>query len=236
MNGTDQPPSTTGPTRPLRARRALMMGLAGLTAIAGSIGFAGTTAGTPIDLTTASAADVAAEERSARADATTTTSPLATVSTLAEDLQDQITALAATAAFSADVSGSAEPGEADPEPTVTTAAPPTTAAPTTTAPPPTTAAPQPAPEPQPASTYGDPYDPATWDRLAGCESGGNWHIDTGNGYYGGLQFSLQSWQGVGGTGYPHEHSREHQIQMGIRLWEVQGWGAWPGCSRKLGYR
>ena len=75
-----------------------------------------------------------------------------------------------------------------------------------------------------------------WDALAQCEAGGNWAINTGNGYYGGLQFSLSSWRAVGGTGYPHEHSRETQIAMGERLRAAQGWGAWPACSRKLGLR
>ena len=75
-----------------------------------------------------------------------------------------------------------------------------------------------------------------WDRLAQCESGGNWSINTGNGYYGGLQFSLQSWRAVGGSGYPHNHSREEQIRRGEKLQAIQGWGAWPACSRKLGLR
>jgi len=111
------------------------------------------------------------------------------------------------------------------------AAPPTTAAP---APAP---APTPPPAPAPAPTgAGDPNDPASWDRLAQCESGGNWHINTGNGYYGGLQFSLASWRGVGGTGYPHEHSRETQIAMGKRLWQQGGWKHWPACTRSFGWR
>lgn len=75
-----------------------------------------------------------------------------------------------------------------------------------------------------------------WDALAQCESGGNWFINTGNGYYGGLQFSLASWESVGGTGYPHEHPAATQIEMGRRLQARQGWGAWPACSRKLGLR
>ena len=122
-------------------------------------------------------------------------------------------------------------------------APPTTAAPTTTttvAPaPPTTAAPAPAPAPQPVATgggYNDPNNPAAWDRLAQCESGGNWAANTGNGYYGGIQFSLSSWQSVGGSGYPNQASRETQIAMGQRLWNQGGWSHWPGCSRALGYR
>ena len=75
-----------------------------------------------------------------------------------------------------------------------------------------------------------------WDSLAQCESGGNWSINTGNGYYGGLQFSLQSWHWVGGTGYPHHHTRAEQIHRGELLKARQGWGAWPACSRKLGLR
>nr|WP_083441682.1 transglycosylase family protein [Nitriliruptor alkaliphilus] len=75
-----------------------------------------------------------------------------------------------------------------------------------------------------------------WDDLARCESGENWSINTGNGYYGGLQFTLSSWRGVGGSGYPHHHSRAEQIKRGERLQAQQGWGAWPHCSRKLGLR
>ncbi|MCB0976955.1 MAG: transglycosylase family protein [Acidimicrobiales bacterium] len=77
---------------------------------------------------------------------------------------------------------------------------------------------------------------SVWDALAQCEAGGNWAINTGNGYYGGLQFSASSWHAVGGTGLPHQHSRETQIAMGERLRAAQGWGAWPACSRKLGLR
>lgn len=77
---------------------------------------------------------------------------------------------------------------------------------------------------------------AVWDRMAHCESTSRWHVNTGNGYYGGLQFSLRSWRLVGGTGYPHEHSREEQIFRGERLLDLQGWGAWPSCSRRLGLR
>jgi hypothetical protein len=73
-----------------------------------------------------------------------------------------------------------------------------------------------------------------WDRLAGCESGGNWSINTGNGYYGGLQFSLSSWRAVGGSGYPHKASRAEQIRRARKLRAGQGWGAWPACSGKLG--
>ena len=75
-----------------------------------------------------------------------------------------------------------------------------------------------------------------WDQIAQCESGGNWSINTGNGYYGGVQFSLSSWRAVGGTGYPHEHTRAEQIKRADMLLAIQGWGAWPTCSRKLGLR
>ena len=77
-------------------------------------------------------------------------------------------------------------------------------------------------------------DGSVWDQLAACESGGNWAINTGNGYYGGLQFTLSSWQGVGGTGYPNQASREEQIMRGQMLQARSGWGAWPACSAKLG--
>jgi hypothetical protein len=79
-----------------------------------------------------------------------------------------------------------------------------------------------------------PSDGSVWDRLAGCESGGDWSTNTGNGYYGGLQFSAASWRGVGGTGLPHEHTRGEQIARAEALLAVQGWGAWPGCARRLG--
>jgi len=76
-----------------------------------------------------------------------------------------------------------------------------------------------------------------WDRLAQCESTGNWHINTGNGYYGGIQFSARTWTGFGGGQYAPRAdlaSREQQIVVAERVLAVQGWGAWPACSRKLG--
>jgi hypothetical protein len=87
-----------------------------------------------------------------------------------------------------------------------------------------------------------PY--GVWDRLADCESGNGvpgsgtarWNINTGNGYYGGVQFALASWRAAGGTGYPHQHTRSEQIRRAERLLELQGWGAWPTCSRKMGLR
>jgi hypothetical protein len=96
---------------------------------------------------------------------------------------------------------------------------------------------------QPASTWKSaPVAPVAsagggvWDRLAACESGGNWAINTGNGYYGGLQFSLSSWRGVGGQGYPHQASKAEQIARAEMLRASGGWGHWPACSAKLGLR
>ena len=77
---------------------------------------------------------------------------------------------------------------------------------------------------------------SVWDKLAQCESGGNWSINTGNGYYGGLQFSLSTWRAYGGSGYPHRASRDEQIRIAKKVQADAGWGAWPGCSSKLGLR
>ncbi len=77
---------------------------------------------------------------------------------------------------------------------------------------------------------------SVWDRLAQCESGGNWATNTGNGYYGGLQFSASTWASVGGSGLPHQHSREEQIKRGQILQSRAGWGQWPHCTSKLGLR
>ena len=74
-----------------------------------------------------------------------------------------------------------------------------------------------------------------WDRLAQCESGGNWAINTGNGYYGGLQFSLGTWRAYGGTGLPSNASRATQIAIATKLRNASGgYGAWPGCAARLG--
>jgi nucleoid-associated protein YgaU len=75
---------------------------------------------------------------------------------------------------------------------------------------------------------------STWDAIAQCESGGNWSINTGNGYYGGLQFTLSTWQAYGGTGMPNQASPSQQIAVAERVLASQGWGAWPACSAKLG--
>ena len=77
---------------------------------------------------------------------------------------------------------------------------------------------------------------STWDRLAGCESGGNWSINTGNGFYGGLQFSNSTWRAFGGRAYAPRAdlaSRSQQITVAQRVLKVQGWKAWPACSAKL---
>jgi LysM repeat protein len=75
-----------------------------------------------------------------------------------------------------------------------------------------------------------------WDKLASCESGGNWGTNTGNGYSGGLQFSPGTWQANGGSGSAHNASRSEQIRVAKRIQQSQGWGAWPACSRKIGLR
>ena len=75
---------------------------------------------------------------------------------------------------------------------------------------------------------------STWDSLAQCESGGNWGINTGNGYAGGLQFSPGTWAAYGGTGSAANASREQQIAVAEKVQAGQGWGAWPACAAKLG--
>jgi len=74
-----------------------------------------------------------------------------------------------------------------------------------------------------------------WDALARCESGGNWATNTGNGYYGGLQFSLGTWQSYGGSGLPSNASRETQIAIATKIRDASGgYGAWPACAASLG--
>jgi hypothetical protein len=76
-----------------------------------------------------------------------------------------------------------------------------------------------------------------WDRLAQCESSGDWAIDTGNGYYGGLQFDAATWRGYGGTEFAplaSGASREQQIEVAARVRDDRGgYGSWPACSRKV---
>jgi LysM repeat protein len=97
-------------------------------------------------------------------------------------------------------------------------------------------APAPAPAPEPAPAASSSSGSGVWDQLAQCESGGNWSINTGNGYYGGLQFSQSSWNAAGGSGNPAAASRAEQIRVAENLLDMQGWGAWPSCSSQLGLR
>ncbi|MEU6523784.1 transglycosylase family protein [Streptomyces sp. NPDC046924] len=75
-----------------------------------------------------------------------------------------------------------------------------------------------------------------WDTVAQCESGGNWSINTGNGYYGGLQFSASTWAGYGGTQYAataDRASKAQQIEIAEKVLAGQGKGAWPVCGKGL---
>ena len=76
-----------------------------------------------------------------------------------------------------------------------------------------------------------------WDRVAACESGGNWSINTGNGYYGGLQFSDRTWDGFGGERYAptaNRATKAQQITIAQKVLAVQGPGAWPTCGKRAG--
>lgn len=73
-----------------------------------------------------------------------------------------------------------------------------------------------------------------WDAIAQCESGGNWSINTGNGYYGGLQFKQSTWEAYGGSGNPANASREEQIRVAENVLQGQGIGAWPVCGKRAG--
>ncbi|MEU9037343.1 transglycosylase family protein, partial [Streptomyces sp. NPDC048352] len=78
---------------------------------------------------------------------------------------------------------------------------------------------------------------STWDKVAACESGGNWSINTGNGYYGGLQFSGSTWRGFGGTQYAERAdlaTKTQQILVAEKVLAVQGQGAWPMCGPAAG--
>ncbi|ATG54119.1 resuscitation-promoting factor [Brachybacterium ginsengisoli] len=80
---------------------------------------------------------------------------------------------------------------------------------------------------------------SVWDRLAQCESGGNWSINTGNGYYGGIQFDRGTWLAYGGDKYAptaNLATREQQIDIAKKVQANQGWGAWPSCTSQLGIR
>ncbi|WP_443217600.1 transglycosylase family protein [Pseudonocardia sp. P1] len=75
---------------------------------------------------------------------------------------------------------------------------------------------------------------STWDKLAKCESGGDWTTNTGNGFSGGLQFTPSTWKAYGGKGKPQNASKSEQIRVAEKVLDGQGWGAWPACSKKLG--
>ena len=80
-------------------------------------------------------------------------------------------------------------------------------------------------------------DGGVWDRIARCESGGNWHTNTGNGYYGGLQFSAGTWRAYGGGAYAATADRatkQQQIAVATKVQRAQGWGAWPTCAARAG--
>ncbi len=216
MSGSN-PPSTNG--SPCVARRALTTSAVAVVAMALPVALVATTAAFASDEASAASA------------------PLTDASFGEFDLVVAQAISLATPAVIATDGPEAPINEPAPESTTSTVAPPP--------PPPTTVAPAPAPPPAPPAEEpapseppagGDPNDPASWERLAACESGGDWAINTGNGYYGGIQFSLRSWRGVGGTGYPHEASKETQIEMGKRLHSQGGWRHWPACTRSFGWR
>lgn len=115
------------------------------------------------------------------------------------------------------------------------------------APPATAPAAEPAPAPAAAPAVEQPvYRPAVapsigdgsvWDRIAQCESGGNWSINTGNGFYGGLQFTYNTWLAYGGGAFAPRAdlaTRDQQITIAQKVQAGQGWGAWPVCSIKAG--
>lgn len=76
-----------------------------------------------------------------------------------------------------------------------------------------------------------PYE-ANWNRVAECESGGDWNINTGNGYYGGLQFSMSTWSAYGGVGNPANNSKRNQIIVAERIRTQDGLGHWPNCGSR----
>ncbi|MFE0173871.1 transglycosylase family protein [Streptomyces sp. NPDC059002] len=88
-----------------------------------------------------------------------------------------------------------------------------------------------------ATGQADAADGGVWDRIARCESGGNWQINTGNGYYGGLQFSAGTWRAYGGGAYAStadRASKAQQIAVATKVQRAQGWGAWPTCAARAG--
>ena len=137
-----------------------------------------------------------------------------------------------------DAPAPAAPAPAGLEPNVAPAAPDASVAPVSADVP----APAPAVADAPAPTHQASEAPAApparttysvnWDAIAQCESGGNWGINTGNGYLGGLQFTSSTWHANGGSGSPASASREEQIRVAENVLRTQGIGAWPVCGRR----
>jgi hypothetical protein len=86
-----------------------------------------------------------------------------------------------------------------------------------------------------ASTTASAAPAHDWDGVAQCESGGNWNINTGNGYYGGLQFTQSTWSANGDSGSPQNASKDEQIRVAENVLQTQGPGAWPVCGQYLRY-
>ena len=212
---TDHPPSTDDSASRTAVRRAIIGGAAGLALLVG-----------PVVLANVVVPDSGQDRVEAAAESETSLVALRRDASLADLAK-------ANAALSLRTTTTPPPPPPTEPPPPPTTEPPTTDPPTTrppaTEPPPTEEAP-----PDTGGGIGDPNSYATWDALAQCEAGGNWAANTGNGYYGGLQFSLSTWRSVGGTGLPSDASRETQILMGQRLQARSGWGSWPACSRRLG--
>jgi resuscitation-promoting factor RpfA len=90
-----------------------------------------------------------------------------------------------------------------------------------------------------APAFAGPARQEPWDRVAQCESGSNWRANTGNGYYGGLQFSHGTWRSFGGGAYAgtaDRATRSQQITIAKKVLRAQGWRAWPTCSKKVELR
>ena len=178
------------------------------------------TAGTAVALVTAPVVVAATAEQAPDAVSTRTVSvqPSDQITPALDGSEDELVAVLAAA-----IDARAELTAAEPEPEP---------------------APEPEPEPESEPEPSSDVQPqaasaGVWDRLAECEAGGNWQIDTGNGFYGGLQFEKSSWDWAGGqryAEYPHHATREQQISVAEDLREMhpKGWGAWPACARQLG--
>lgn len=221
---TDHPPSTNDPPRRTAARRAIIGGVAAVALLVG-----------PVVLANLIVPNGSGSDRVEAASGSDTSAiALRRDAIEAANAKNELEQFVTTTTTAPPPPPTTVPAPKAPPTTAAPKLPPTTAPPTTQPPPPPPPA-APPPPPDSGGGLGDPSSYATWDALAQCESGGNWSINSGNGYYGGLQFSLSTWQSVGGTGLPSDASRETQILMGQRLQARSGWGSWPACSAKLGY-